>query len=75
MRWIVYHDGYENGLRGSYGVEPDGKPRKVSVHRTKKEAMKACQKLRAEAKANAHFAWYEQGNPGVLMPTYSVSEK
>jgi hypothetical protein len=75
MRWIVYHDGYENSLRGCYGVEPDGKPRKVSVHRTKKEATEACQKLQAEANADAHVAWYERGNLGVLMPTYSVAGK
>jgi hypothetical protein len=74
-RWAVWHDGYENGLRGTYGVEPDGKHRKVSVHRTKKEAMEVCKKLQAKAKAGAHFAWYEQGNPGVLMPTYSVAKK
>ena len=75
MQWIVYQTGYENGLRGNYGVEPHGKPRVVSVHRTKKEAMEACQKLKAEAKASAHSDWYERGNPGVLMPTYSVERK
>ena len=74
-KWIVFQDGYENALRGYYGVEPDGLPRVVSVHATKKEATEACEKLQTEARASAYLDWYERGNPGVLMPTYSVTRK
>lgn len=74
-KWLIYHVGYRNGLNGSYGVEPNGVEREHSTHRTKKEAMAACEELQSKAAAKANDIWYERGQLGYLMPLYTVEKK